>query len=89
MLLDRVGSSMFHAVLIQLVACVVALVASLLAFMLTSNLAGFVPVFSTALLGLFVTTAPLCSPHLPYHVAHPVEQAIQGLLHERRVCARH
>jgi len=33
----------------------------MLAFTLTSNLAGFIPVFSLALLGLFVTSAPLCA----------------------------
>jgi len=44
-----------------MVACAVALLASMLAFTLTSNLAGFIPVFSLALLGLFVTSAPLCA----------------------------
>ncbi len=61
LLLDRVGSSLRNASLIQMAACAVALLASMLAFTLTSNLAGFIPVFSLALLGLFVTSAPLCA----------------------------
>ena len=61
LLLDKLGSSLRNAFLIQIVACAVALVSAVCAFMLTQNLAGFVPVFTLALIGLFVTSAPLCA----------------------------
>ncbi|KAK9823059.1 hypothetical protein WJX81_005352 [Elliptochloris bilobata] len=59
LLLDRLGSSLRNAFLIQIVASVIALVASVCTFTLTYNLASFIPVFSAALIGLFVTSAPL------------------------------
>lgn len=55
------GSSLRNAMTIQLFASIVALVFSLLAFLTSPSLPIFAPLLTIGLLGIFVTTAPLCT----------------------------
>lgn len=48
--------------LLQMVAACVALIASILAFMVAPNLAAFAPLLAIGLLGIFIVQAPLCKP---------------------------
>ena len=61
-LLDRVGSSLRNAMIIQGCAAFVATVACILAFMVAGSLPAFAPLLALGLLGVFVVQAPLCKP---------------------------
>ena len=61
-LLDRVGSSLRNAMMIQGCAAFVATVACILAFMVAGSLPAFAPLLALGLLGVFVVQAPLCKP---------------------------
>lgn len=62
--LDKVGSSLRNAMLLQMGAACVALVAFVLAFMVSPNLSAFAPLLAIGLLGIFVVQAPLCESAL-------------------------
>ena len=61
-ILDKVGSSLRNAMILQMVAASVALIASVLAFMVAPSLAAFAPLLAIGLLGIFIVQAPLCKP---------------------------